>query len=72
MQETNKEKISSQEKIVDLIEKEMEHRFKNLSAKILAKKIDSLWIKQKKVFENENFSLISKIACIWQTPSLCL
>jgi len=52
MQETNKEKISSQEKIVELIEKEMEARFKNLSAKILAKKIDSLWIKQKKVFFN--------------------
>jgi len=49
MQETNKEKISSQEKIVELIEKEMEARFKNLSAKILAKKIDSLWIKQKKL-----------------------
>ena len=49
MQAVNKEKISAQEKIVELIEIEMGYRFKTLAAKILGKRLQTLFLKEKKV-----------------------
>lgn len=47
---SNREKIEDQEKIVELIGIEMVYRMKNLAAKTLVKKLNILFLKEKKVY----------------------